>query len=168
MKNKIERLSEILLNENGLFNQTHYIDLCNVNIVDFLIHNFSVYAPSHVLRILIIYNRILKNVTLGDWLNIFSSIKNSEMAILTCVRFLYQFIGINSLNIVDRYREFNPELIERVKCYLDESRRLIIPDKWTMSLISSLEGNVEVFKDIHNKLIEEGAPSSGGPFIWNL
>jgi len=168
MKNKIERLSDILLNENGLFNQSHYIDLCNVDMVDFLIHNFSIYPQSHVLRILIIYNRVLEKVTFNDWLRIFSSIKNNEMAILTYIRFLYQFIGINSLNIIDRYREFNPELIEGVKCYFDESRRLIIPDKWTMKLISSLAGNVGVFKDIHNKLIEDGAPSSGGPFIWNL
>lgn len=168
MKNKIESLSNILLNENGLFNQSHYIDLCDVNMVNFLIHNFSIYPQSHVLRMLIIYNRILEKVTFSDWLNIFSSIKNSEMAILTYVRFLYQFVGINSLNIVDRYREFNPELVESVKCYFDESRRLIIPDKWTMKLIGSLNGNVEVFKDIHNKLIEEGATSSSGPFIWNL
>lgn len=120
-------------------------------------------------RSLIIFNDILLDVSYYQWLSILKNINNNEIALYSFIRFTSRFLGIDFLNIYLNFPDVNDPVKLSVRRYFGEERAgILVPDKYDIMEMKSLNTSITGFVEIHKKLLGGGAVSINKKLLWEL
>jgi hypothetical protein len=167
---KIEKISRLLLNYHGnAINEKIKKQFENIDMVGFLEYFFYNYPESTVHRSLIIFNDLLLDLSYHQWLSIIKTINNNELALYSFIAFTSRFLGIDFLNIYLNLHDVNGPVRLSVRKYFGEVRAgLLVPNKYDIIHMQSLNTSIIGFVEIHKKLLGEGAVSINKKLLWDF
>jgi hypothetical protein len=126
---------------------------------DFLIYNFSNFPESYINHnLMYAYKKYWDNFSLNDWKNLIEDISRNELALYTCLVFLYKIVKIDSIKLYISIPDLDEEIRKSVLNYFSERPGVLgLIEKYFKSELEKFSLTPTSFNNVRDKLILEGA-----------
>jgi hypothetical protein len=133
-------------------------ELDKIPVKEFLAYNFKTYPEIYIKNYLMYaYENYWKKLSLKDWEDIVKAIDKNELALFSCLTFLYITLEIDSINLYKNMENVDEITKRDVLKYFTE-RPGVLSDikKYNLKVLEKFGLDTESFKQTSDKLIREG------------